>query len=170
VRSEQPHGSVPDGEPEYASRTGQEHALGDELSNEPEAPGTQGEPQGEFAGAYGRAARQQPCDVGARHDEDARAEREQQQEHYHVWPLGRHPVLQLGTKHQGPAPVRVRIRALEIRADDRQLGLRPLNRHARLQPPLDHDITELARLERAHAIVGGERRPHHDRRVEIGPV
>ena len=159
---EQRHAGIADAEAEHAAGDGDQQALGDQLADQPAASGADGEPQRHLARANRRAAGQQPGDVGARDEQHRERERREHRDQHRVRRALRDPRLQLGAHGEAAILVRVRIGALEIRGDRRQLGsaLRPATTPG-LEASFEPQVPRVARLER--------RRPS-DRSIRRGDI
>ena len=164
---EQQHAGVADAEAERAAGEGDEQALGNQLANKPSASGADREAERHLARANGRAARQQPGDVSAGHEQHPDRKRRQHRNQRRVRRILRDARLQLGFHEELLVLVRRRIGALEVDPDRRQLGLRLRLRDAGLEPSFHPQVSRVARLERARPLVVDHARRHHQRHEEI---
>ena len=118
-------------QPKPAAERRQQHALGDELPHETPAAGAERAPNRHLPRATGGAAELKVRDVHAddqEHGADRREEDEKRRPR-----VERERVVQALEPH-AHLRVRVGIRLLELRRDRRHVGLRAIERHARLEP------------------------------------
>jgi len=165
---EQQHSGVADPQPQHAARNRDEHAFGNQLPNDAAAARADREAKRDLARAQRRAARQQPGDVAARHQQDGNRQRRQHRDQHGVRRALGDARLQLRVHEEPLILVRLRIRALEVGCDRGQLALGLLLRGAALQPPFQPEIPDITCLERSGLCVVDERRGHHHRYDEIG--
>jgi hypothetical protein len=111
---EQPHAGVADAKAEVAADRRNQHALGDQLPDNPGTSGPDGQSHGDLAAPGRSPARQQSRDVGARDEQHGRREKVEHQEQPRNGWRSDDPRLQLGTNGEVLIPVRVWVGSLQI--------------------------------------------------------
>ena len=150
-----------DEEPEPAAEEREEKALGEELPEEPLAPGAEGDADRELAGPAARAREEEVGHVGAGDEEDERDRAEEdEEERPHV---SDHRV---GERHQARAGalVGVGIGEGETARDAVEVGLRLRDRHAGSQPP------DAVDAEAGAAVLQERVLPLPDRHVDVAAL
>ena len=124
-------------ETDNAADEGQEHALDEQLTNDPPPRRAEGHAHGDLPGAMGRAGQQQVGDVRAgdqQHERDRAHERPED-----GFDLRANDAIQKRRDHRRDALVAVLVLLRELRGDVAKLAARLLERHAIGQAAVSHE-------------------------------
>ena len=164
---EERHAGVADGETQDAARERDQQAFRHQLADQPAASGADRETQRHLARAGRCAAGQQPRDVRACDEQHGKRERGQHRDQHRVRRILCDSRLELGSYRETAILVRVRVGALQIGGNRRQLALRAGLRHARLEASLERQGPGVARFERCGLRIADQARRHHHRDEEV---
>ena len=159
---------VRDGDPRQAAQAGENQALGQEQPDQPEAPGAQRQPYGDFARSGAGAAQEQSRDVRARHQQHRQRQHQEDHGKLPVDVVTARPHFEPGVHRRASVAIELRVLALEILRQHGELAPRLRERRARFQARLHAQLAVIAILEKPLVRVGGKQARHRERHVEIG--